>query len=137
MHHKYKIKLGAHDDLKLAHTVRQRNMLAAKKDSKRVLFKTILFFSLLIFYIKLLFVDGFAQFIFPEPVGVVMSRSGAGGLAMAFVAAMIFIWLPVDLLDRLDKNWNRPVPGFALKFFGWVMFLVPAFVYLGYYFLKE
>lgn len=113
----------------------QRELREEGRRQKKRWFKFILFFSLLIYYTKLLFLDGFGELVFPSSgVRFNSGKGGVGGTIIAFVAAVIFIWLPTHSLESIEVH--RRVPGLAFKFFGWVVYLLPAVIMLVYYAIK-
>ena len=102
--------------------------------------KAIVFFSLLVLYIKLYVFDGYSKYFEVPTEATYVGHKEVGGLFVAFIAGALFIWLPDRIINayqsffRMQNRSALSVPPIAFRIFGWVIFLAPAVVLLIQYF---
>jgi hypothetical protein len=114
--------------------ISQREKVEEALKRRRQIIKFVIFFTILVVYIKVLLFDNFIQYFNSSGVlGPISSyRSGSpGGFIVMLIFGIIFIWLPKNSFNWLDEK----IPPEAFKFFGWVIFIIPALLWIIYHFI--
>ena len=106
------------------------------------IWKIAIFFPLLAFYLYFFFLGGYWQYF----TGYGATSGGSPAMFLvAFIAGVVFIWMPLDRLDRIGTvrtiGWlgggvAEASPPLALRIFGWVIYFAPLVIIVANLFTR-